>query len=108
MLYYEKGLLGGGGGLTKLEVKRIAEETARKVAAEVVPPQAGAPGAPPLPLLREVETYPDGSPIVGRDGGLWRSHTCAYCANSTPPRWPGHHPKQCDRNPDTVGWRDGL
>ena len=106
LAYHEKGLLGSNSGLTKQEVKRLAEAAARRVAEQSQPDAAQSPPpatASSLPLTRECETWPDGSAIVALTGGPWRGHICKFCADQQ--RWPGHHPSQCDRNPATAGWR---
>lgn len=103
LTYFEKGLLGSGSTHSKAEVNKWAETAARRVVESSVTTDEDRPA---LPITREVETYKDGSPIEARSGGVWRGHVCKYCAHSDPPRWPGHHPSQCDRNPATIGWRD--
>lgn len=119
--YFRSGLLGGsGGGLSRAEVRTIANLAARTVTGNLgagtgagggTAPGAGAAGGgagigagrgglsnlPAMTLLREVETLANGDPILNRDGVPWRSHTCAFCQQTG--RWCGHHRDQCVRNP---------
>ena len=114
-------MLGGsGGGLSRAEVRTIANLAARTVTGNLgagtgvgggTAPGAGAAGGgagigagrgglsnlPAMTLLREVETLANGDPILNRDGVPWRSHTCAFCQQTG--RWCGHHRDQCVRNP---------
>ena len=116
---YECGLFGMGGGLSRAEARQESERATRRVLE--AQRHAGADSYPysnphrpngaveydagsELELCREVETYGDGTPILTREGGLWRWHVCKFCADHPPQaggkrRWPGHHPSQCDRNP---------
>jgi hypothetical protein len=116
---YECGLFGMGGGLSRAEARQESERATRRVLE--AQRHAGADAYPSsnphrsngaveydagsdFELCREVETYGDGTPILTREGGVWRWHVCKFCADAPPQasgkrRWPGHHPSQCDRNP---------
>ena len=86
-------------------MRGLAETTARRVAGDATE-NTGDDLAkmPQLPLLREVEMLPDGSPIITRGGNKWAWHTCKFCANTEPYRWCGHHRDQCTRNPDSPAY----
>jgi len=101
MDYFNAGLIGGSSnGLTRQEVKGLAETTARRVAGDVSEHSSeDLFKMPTLPLLRKVETLPDSSEIITRAGNRWAWHTCKLCANTEPYRWCGHHRDQCTRNP---------
>ena len=111
---YEEGLLGVG-GVTLTQVKEAAGEAVQRALVKRAGGVGGGEGGgghlrgsgarstgdgkggiPELPLLREVEKYPNGEPILNRAGQAWKWHTCKACADAG--RWPGHHPKQCDHS----------
>ena len=121
MDYFEAGLFGqGGGGITRNEVRGLAEGAARRTleaggftggsggGGTGGGAGGGAAGSgaginladlPRLPLCREVETMANGDSIRTRDGVTWKGSTCAFCARAG--RWCGHHKDQCVKNPDS-------
>jgi hypothetical protein len=95
---YEVGLVGGGeSGLTVADVRKVVEEVCRKQQKQGGGNQGqqgrGQQARGQGRMVREVTSWPNGEPLIAKNGATWMGSTCKACAEAGV--WPGHHPSYC-------------